>query len=180
VVDLLASDPLPGVRCHFLRGNHEQAMLDFLQDPIGTADWLQFGGMATLDSYGVRIGGFAPSALMAARDDLISRLPGGHWDWLANLPLSATYGDYLFVHAGVRPGVPLDRQSPEDLMTIRAPFLEHRRSFGARVVHGHTITPTITVLSNRIGIDTGAYATGVLSAIRLTGIDLLLFEVKRA
>lgn len=178
VVDFLSGQPLPGFRTRFLRGNHEQALLDFLRDPLEAAPWLEFGGLSTLDSYGVRMRnlGRDRSSLLAARDELAQALPARHLAWLQRLELYAAYGDYLFVHAGIRPGIALEEQSPDDLLTIRTPFLTHRRPHAKRVVHGHTISPAPEILANRIGIDTGAYASGVLTAVALRGETIRILQ----
>ncbi|WP_193552323.1 metallophosphoesterase family protein [Oleisolibacter albus] len=154
----------------FLKGNHEAALLDFLTDRTVGRNWLAFGGDATLLSYGVppdlvqRPGDYR--ALQAA---LHQRLPPAHLAFLSGLRLQHHVGDYLFVHAGIRPGVALERQSEADLLWIRDPFLQSRARHGAMVVHGHSMTEWPDVRDNRIGIDTGAFATGRLTALVLEG-----------
>jgi len=156
-----------------LRGNHEDALLNFVEDPVKGRIWLDWGGMATLMSYGVR-----PPAALSPEDRLKSMgeqldraLPDEHRAFLQSLPLQETVGDYLFVHAGVNPRVPLDQQDAYDLTTIRSPFLEWGEPLGKMVVHGHSISEAPEFLSWRIGIDTGAYATGRLTALVLEGLD---------
>ncbi|MBO9709898.1 MAG: serine/threonine protein phosphatase [Caulobacter sp.] len=155
----------------FLLGNHEQTMLAFLDGPEGGPAWADFGGGATLASYGVPPppgrGDAAAWADVQAR--FKAAVPPGHVAFLRRLELSARYGDYLFVHAGVRPGVPLDRQDPEDLVWIRGDFLNTAHRLGVVVVHGHTPAEAPFLGADRINIDTGAYATGVLTAVRLDG-----------
>jgi serine/threonine protein phosphatase 1 len=151
-----------------LRGNHEEMLLTFLEDPSVGPSWLQFGGGETLISYGVRPPSIAGDVDWAAvRDELVSALPPSHLEFLNGLPLSLEVGDYLFVHAGVRPGVPLARQSKDDLLWIRRDFLTSRRRLEKIIVHGHTPEPEVQRDQRRIGLDTGAYLTGRLSAIRL-------------
>ena len=149
-------------------------MLRFLGDPEAGAAWLRFGGRETLASYGVA----APEAdaegeaLRAARDALLSRMPASHLSLLNELALMVVVGDYAFVHAGVRPGAPLGRQAEADLLWIRGPFLDCDRPFERVIVHGHTwLDGEPQLLGHRIGVDTGAYATGVLTAVRLYGED---------
>lgn len=170
VVELLASDPLPGFERVFLRGNHEDFLLRFLERGEDAAAWMLNGGDATLRSYGVdpdapnRDPG--PRGLRAA---LSAAIPEHHLRFFCGLRLSHVEGDYLFVHAGLRPGVPLDAQDPEDLIWIRTPFLDSRADHGKVVVHGHTPSSAPEVRDNRIGIDTGAVYGGPLTAVVLQG-----------
>lgn len=160
-----------GPSCRFLLGNHEAAMLNFLRDPPAAAEWLSFGGVETLASYGVRAsaGTTDPARCRALRAALEDRMPVAHRLFLDSLEAMVTLGDYVFVHAGIRPGVALDRQKVEDLLWIREPFLSSQRWHGKMVVHGHTVTDRPQILPNRIGLDTGAYATGLLTAMALHG-----------
>jgi serine/threonine protein phosphatase 1 len=181
VIDRLISGPLPGFRQHCLMGNHEAAMLDFLREPASGAAWLDFGGMATLHSYGVappRVG-LSTERLETLRDALAERLPSEHLAFLRRLELSVVYGDYAFVHAGIRPGRPLAEQEADDLLWIRSPFLEATKRHEKTIVHGHTISADIEILSNRIGIDTGAYYSGCLSAVVLNGDTVRRLQVDR-
>jgi len=172
VVELLANNPLPGFDLIHLLGNHEWAMLEFLENREIAEAWFAYGGYATLVSYGVnplprpvppegRIAGLQ-NALRAA-------LPADHFAFLMNLKLSHVEGDYLFVHAGIRPGIPLERQEPDDLTQIRYEFLESNVDHGKVVVHGHTITEEPEIRPNRIGIDTGAFASNRLTCLVLDG-----------
>lgn len=160
-----------GPACRFLLGNHEAAMLDFLREPAAGAQWLSYGGAEALASYGVRASvGIADAArCRALRDALEERMPEEHRAFIESLELMAVFGDYVFVHAGVRPGVSLERQRPDDLLWIREPFLSSPRRHEKVVVHGHTVVDEPQILPNRIGLDTGAYATGVLTAVALHG-----------
>lgn len=173
VLDTLLAEPLPGFECIHLKGNHEAALLDFLTDIRIGPGWMQFGGAATLMSYGARrVMSDAPeSVFAAARKELAQGLPGDHLRFLESLPLRHEEGDYLFVHAGVRPGVPIARQTENDLLWIRNEFLDWREPFERIVVHGHTITEEPDVRVNRIGIDTGAFATGRLTCLVLQGSE---------
>jgi len=160
-----------GVEWRFLKGNHEQAMLGFLDDPSAGPKWCEYGGDNALRSYGLRVPDLAHRTEAWARvaADLRHKLTAGEIEFLENLELSYTVGDYFFSHAGARPGVALDRQSPEDLMWIRQPFLNSQTAFERVVVHGHTPAKAVQADSRRIGIDTKAYDSGVLTALRLEG-----------
>jgi serine/threonine protein phosphatase 1 len=151
-----------------LRGNHEAAMQAFLDDPNMFDPWRAIGGLDTLASYGL------PRRLPRERSGLMQMwrafslaVPAAHKAFLSRLPLMHEAGSYLFVHAGVRPGRPLAEQSEHDLMWIRSEFLESEASFGPIVVHGHTPGTQVVFRRNRIGVDTGAYATRRLSCVVL-------------
>jgi len=173
VIDFLLSRPMTaaGFNEIHLMGNHEDILLQFLADVRCGPHWFAYGGMDTLDSYGVRPPGpmAAEADLLRAQRELKGKVPQNHLEFLRRMPLKHEEGDYLFVHAGVRPGVPPDQQIGQDLMWIRDEFLESDADFGKLVVHGHTISETPHVKANRIGIDTGAYATGILTALVLEG-----------
>jgi serine/threonine protein phosphatase 1 len=153
-----------------LAGNHEDFLLSFLGDAGFLAFWRNQGGLETLHSYGVDVG-----PAMAGRDfeevqaAFTARLPKQHRDFFEKLKASAVIGDYFFCHAGVRPGVALDRQNRDDLLNIREPFLSSEAEHGKLVVHGHTPAVTLEIRPNRIGIDTGAYATSCLTCLVLEG-----------
>ena len=169
VIDILIGAPLTGFDYVFLMGNHEATFLDFLEDISVGSGWLRWGGEGTLRSYGVLLSGSRdnPRALAEAQSEIRSKLPAAHLAFLRGLSLSHQEGDYFFGHAGVRPGVPLQAQSPEDLMWIREPFLSSKANHGRVVVHGHSISREVTFRPNRIGIDTGAYASGILTCLVL-------------
>jgi serine/threonine protein phosphatase 1 len=172
VLQLLAGlSVVQGVEWRFLKGNHEQAMLGFLEDPSAGPRWCEYGGDSALRSYGLRIPELAHRTEAWARvaADLRHKLTVRETDFLETLELSVTVGDYFFTHAGARPGVPLDRQSPEDLMWIRKSFLDNTAAFERVVVHGHTPTSRVHSDQRRIGIDTKAYDSGVLTALGLEG-----------
>jgi len=169
VIDLLIDEPLPGFRSVHLLGNHDAWLLSFLVDARIGPTWLRYGGDVTLHSYGVRLGTPAEEEpyYTKLQEALRARLPRRHVEFLQSLELSYETGDYLFVHAGVRPGVPLDQQSADDLLWIREPFLSWPRDFGKVIVHGHTVDSEPVVRNNRIGIDTGACWTGCLTCLVL-------------
>ncbi len=173
VVDLLLDAPLPGFEAVYLKGNHEEVLLQFLEDPAVGPNWFFFGGDATLYSY--RVAGASPTidedGLGQVQAAFQSALPDRHLAFYRALELQHRVGDYLFVHAGIRPGVPEASQSPADLLWIRDEFLKSSADHGAVVVHGHTITPEPEVRPNRIGIDTGAYASGRLTCLVLDGAE---------
>jgi len=172
----------PAIEVRALKGNHEQALLTFLTDPSIGPKWAAYGGDATLASYGVTTPGLAadPEAWQAASASLAAVLPPAHLEFLRSLDLMIEVGDYLFVHAGIRPNVALDAQTEHDVIWIREEFLETRARCGKVVVHGHTPAVTVEIKSHRIGIDTGAFATGVLTAIRLEGADRTIFQARIA
>lgn len=169
VIDLLIREPLPNFQIVHLLGNHDSWLLSFLVDPQIGSSWLRYGGDVTLHSYGVRLGLPAddPGYYGKLQAALRARLPRQHVEFLRDLELTFEIGDYLFVHAGVRPGVALEHQAAEDLLWIREPFLSSNRDFGRVVVHGHTVESEPIVRSNRIGIDTGACWTGRLTCLVL-------------
>ena len=170
VVDLLIEQPLDGFEAIHLLGNHEQAMLDFMEYPEAAAAWLSFGGQVTLLSYGAGLGRVQMGRqVQILRDELDARLPQSHREFLASCRLMHVEGSYCFAHAGIRPGVPLEEQKAEDLMWIRGEFCDSAEDHGCIVVHGHSITEEVEWRPNRIGIDTGAYYSGLLTALVLEG-----------
>lgn len=153
-----------------LLGNHEATMLTVLRGHDDWLDsWLAFGGRQTLVSYGVPPGllsiGTSDEIVAAARHVV----PEAHLAWFESLPYQIRHGDYLFVHAGIRPGVGFEAQQPRDMLWIREEFLDSAADHGAVVVHGHSISRDIEDKANRIGIDTGAFMTDVLTAVGLEG-----------
>jgi serine/threonine protein phosphatase 1 len=172
----------PEFELRTLKGNHEQAMLRFVEQPEENLDWLRFGGAETLQSYGVQPPPQRGDAadLVAARDALVRNLPASHRRFLEGLETMVVVGDYAFVHAGVRPGAPLDEQVEDDLLWIRQDFLAAPGPFEKVIVHGHTCSERPEVLAHRIGLDTGAYATGVLTAARLDDGGVAVFGTGKA
>ncbi|MEE3627733.1 metallophosphoesterase family protein [Nitrospirillum sp. BR 11752] len=176
------ADRVPGFTVHCLRGNHEQSMMDFLADPLAALRWLDFGGPATLRSYGLPAVMEGPSVLQAVAlsEALAAQLPPSHRRFLDSLSYQVVYGDYAFVHAGIRPGRPLAEQTPEDMLWIRAPFMLAEGPHEKVIVHGHTIVPEVDILPNRIAVDTGAYRSGRLSAVALHGTDIRVLDAHRS
>lgn len=168
VIDLLLGKAMSPFDTHFLKGNHEAAMLEFLTDPGIGPRWAEYGGAETLASYGVRPPRSRTSTdeWAAASDELKRVLPPEHLHFLRSLELSIQIGDYLFVHAGLRPGVEVEHQSEQDMLWIRDEFLNDARPLGPVVVHGHTPAPRPHRDYRRIGLDTGAYISGTLTAAR--------------
>lgn len=176
LVDLAKSS----VATRFLMGNHEEAMLTFLEDPKIGPSWCEFGGRETLWAYGIEAPARdAPDTEWAQTSRALkSALPPEHEGFLRSLEISCEIGDYFFVHAGVRPGVELDAQAQRDMLWIRQEFLDHSGHWSKVIVHGHTPTETVSVTPSRIGLDTGAYATSVLSALRLEGSERALVAAR--
>ncbi|MDX2236146.1 MAG: metallophosphoesterase family protein [Hyphomonadaceae bacterium] len=169
VIEMLASGRPHGFERRFLKGNHEQAMLAFLDKPHANRPWLELGGLQTIVSYGLpaALSNAADAALQRVAADLRAALPESHLAFLKGLERYAVYGDYLFVHAGVDPAKPLAAQTDTDLFWIRDRFLKAFGAYTHCVVHGHTPQPFAYVDERRIGVDTGAYALGTLTAVRL-------------
>jgi serine/threonine protein phosphatase 1 len=172
VIDFLLDLATDGdVKRICLLGNHEAMLLGFLDNPQGAGRWLTNGGQTTLHAYGVaspRVPA-APADMETARQALRERLPAAHLNFLQDLKLCHQIGDYYFVHAGVRPGVPLGQQVKEDMIWIRNEFLDAQDDFSKIIVHGHSIRAKVEERPNRIGIDTGAYMSGTLTALVLEG-----------
>ena len=152
-----------------LCGNHDDAFLNFIRDPASSMAWLEFGGDATLHSYGIdaaytlRHGG--PKSLATIMSDTI---PRRHIAFLEDLPICLQTANYVFVHAGLKPGLPLDEQNDEDLMWIREPFLTSGPALSVTVIHGHTPVVDPQFGKNRIGIDTACFATGRLTVLKVS------------
>jgi serine/threonine protein phosphatase 1 len=167
VIERLLSNPFPTDFIP-LKGNHELLFENFLHQPAVAAHWRRLGGLETLASYGVRVELLMRGqSYQQAAEELRAAVPQAHLDFVRSLKTSLSIGPYFFCHAGVRPGIPLDRQSEDDLLWIREPFLASVANFGKIVVHGHTPTEQPEVLANRINVDTGAYATNTLTCVAL-------------
>jgi len=173
---LSGGNPADGIERIALCGNHDDTFLRFLRDPAGNAAWLDFGGDATLRSYG--LGDLAhlrrPKELARAADAIRAAVPREHVAFLEGLPAMLVQGGRVFVHAGIRPGLPLDAQSDADLLWIREPFLAEGPRLPITVIHGHTPGEEPVFGPGRIGIDTGCFATGRLTALKLTEAGAIL------
>ena len=179
VIEQLVSAPPGFATCRFLAGNHEAAMLTVLDGDFSLMpQWLEFGGVATLESYGIGHREMAAGGLVL--QSALARIPARHREFLVGLEDRATIGDYVFVHAGIRPRITLARQHRHDLLSIREEFLDDKRDYGFIVVHGHTITEAVDFQRNRIGIDTGAYRSGRLTALALEGTERYVLQTGTA
>jgi len=157
-----------------LKGNHEAFMLEALENPKRIGEWRQYGGLPTLLSYGLHPSlNPSPEEQIQLITGLNAALPASHVAFMRGLPSSFVCGDYYFVHAGVRPGVPLEAQRDEDMLWIRDEFLSCEDHFGKYIVHGHTPVPVPDIRPNRINIDTGAYATGNLTLLSVQGDSMM-------
>ena len=172
VIDLL-SVRLVKNRAVCLRGNHEALMEDFLRDPANLHPWLQLGRMQTLASYGI---GLHPrtDTEIDTRRRFWRAFPRAHEVFLQCLRYSFSCGDFLFVHAGIRPGIPIPQQNFHNLLWIRQEFLNSSRDHGKFVVHGHTPVPHPDIRQNRMNIDTGAWRTGTLTCAAIEGSTILV------
>lgn len=163
-----------------LLGNHEETLINFLSDASFGPAWVEYGASATLASYGVQAPAMRtdPEVWEQVREDLAAAIPSSHIDLLGRMRLTYRDGDYFFVHAGVRPDVPLELQGAEDFLWIRGAFLQSKRACDYVVVHGHTPAEDAANDRWRVGLDTGAYATGTLSAMRFKGEARFLLDVR--
>jgi serine/threonine protein phosphatase 1 len=171
----------PSLDARFIRGNHEDKMEEFLEDPMVGPTWCEYGGDAALLSWGLH-----PPAVRHRKEGWVSlsedfrhKITGRQRRFLEELQPSVTLGGYFFCHAGALPGVALDQQSDHDLMWIRGRFLNDDQRFERVVVHGHTPTEQPHVDHRRIGVDTGAYASGVMTAVRIDGPEERFFQAER-
>jgi serine/threonine protein phosphatase 1 len=161
-----------------LKGNHEDALLQFLEDPTFADVWTEFGGASTLASYGVHPASGEPWDRV--RDAFAEALPAAHLAFFQGLELMRIAGDYAFVHAGVKPRVALEAQAERDLLWIRYEFLQDPGPFEKVIVHGHTPVREPEMLKQRLNLDTGAFATGVLTAVRLCREEQQLLQARVA
>lgn len=163
-------------RLRLLFGNHEEMLLRSLNELGVLRQFLRYGGRETLLSYGISAKAYASATVPEIQQLARQAVPAEDLEFVAGFEDTVTIGDYLFAHAGVAPGVPLEEQKASDLRWIREPFLSHEDDHGRVVVHGHTITEQPVVRANRIGIDTGAYDSGRLTALVLEGTGRRFLE----
>ena len=175
VIDLLLRRST-SVRTCFLTGNHELIMDSFLRGETPFEDWRTVGGLETLLSYGVEAQRLFQRAGPVGAAGVAEKIPASHRQFLATLEKFRVFGGYCFVHAGLKPGVPLERQSLDDLVWIRDEFLDFTGDFGFVVVHGHTPVAAVDLLPNRVNVDTGAFATNRLSVIRIDADGLAVLS----
>lgn len=167
VLQRLARNPF-SVPFIALRGNHEEMFLSFLVHPRNASGWCRQGGVETLASYSVPVSQvMIGKGYTAAAETMNWLLPEEHRSFLMSLPLAVMTPHYFLCHAGVRPGIALNQQQPNDLLWIRDEFLTSQDDFGRVVVHGHTPVTEIEVQPNRINVDTGAYRSGRLTCVVL-------------
>ncbi len=181
VLELLTSGAPRSCNCRYLRGNHEQSLMAFLADPGANRGWLLQGGAETLMSYGVQPPAFnsTEAVWLEAAQELRRRMPPAHMAFLEGLERYVELGDYAFVHAGVDAALPLEDQTDEALYWSRAAFIASKRPFSHRVVHGHTPVDEPYADARRIAVDTGAYASGTLTAARFEGEAVSFVSVRR-
>lgn len=179
VIERFVGRPPTWARTVYLQGNHEEFFLNVLsgrEETVG--NWLTYGGYECAASYGVSQG----ATLNATPGEIVERLreavPASHIAFLEDMADSFRFGDYLFVHAGIRPGVMLNEQSQHDLRWIREGFLDCADDHGVMVVHGHTIVDKVEQHPNRIALDTGAYRTGVLTGMGIEGRERWFIEAR--
>lgn len=179
VVERLRTYRRPGIEPVFLLGNHEEVLLRIIGGDASLVEsWLDYGGLQCLQSYGVDVSRFLGKSAKDLVEIARSAVPASHVKFLESFIDHWSFGDYLFVHAGIRPGVALEDQRQSDLHWIRAPFLQSERDHGFVVVHGHTISENVEDRPNRIGIDTGAYRSNVLTALVIDGADHWFIDTK--
>ncbi len=172
VIEHLSKPSELGLKRVALCGNHDELFSKFIAQPDGHLEWLALGGEQTLMSYGIdihHVGLRQRGRNTKLRDILVEAIPASHRLFLDNLPISLKIGQYLFVHAGIRPGIALERQTEEDMMWIREPFLAEGPKLPLMVIHGHSPKPAPDLGPGRIGIDTGAFYTGKLTVLKIDG-----------
>lgn len=176
VIEHILSPPPADFQRICLRGNHEHLMRSFLQAPIPNAPWLEFGGRETLQSYGIDLQQKISSHDLKMK--IAALVPDAHLSFLSDLPVCLELPDFFVAHAGINPSLSLRDQTDSDLLWIRGPFSSHNGPFEKTIVHGHTPQKSATITKYKISIDTGAYASGRLSAVRLqNGAEPKIFEV---
>lgn len=178
VIDFLIDKRERDARNLCLGGNHEQGLLDFLEMPSATSLFVRFGGIETARSYGVDLsaGRIGAGPIGQGHAALSAAIPPSHIEFLLSLPRSITFGDFFFCHAGIRPGTPLERQDPHDLVWIRDEFLAHTGLYEKVIVHGHTPGSVADIRPNRVNLDSFACGSGTLSALAVDGAGKRILE----
>ncbi|TIV79069.1 MAG: serine/threonine protein phosphatase [Mesorhizobium sp.] len=183
VIDFLIEARKRDPRNIMLAGNHDIGMLEFLADAEPDGLFMNYGGVQTAQSYGVDLVRDAhwygkAGAVARGHAALVKAVPRSHVDFLQSLTFSASFGDFFFCHAGIRPSVPLDHQNQQDLIWIRDAFHDHPGLFSKVIVHGHTPVPEAEVKANRVNVDTFAWKSGTLSALAVNGGDKQIIDVQ--
>lgn len=178
VIEFLVRQTAADGRVLSLAGNHDAGFLDFLAKPDPDGLFARYGGVQTAQSYGVELDVRDSDSFDEGCRALAAAVPPAHRDFLQELKFSASLGDFFFCHAGIRPGVALDKQDPKDLIWIRGDFHRHQELFPKVVVHGHTPVSEPEVLANRVNLDTGAFASGRLTALVIDGAEKRLLTVE--
>ncbi|MCJ2177274.1 metallophosphoesterase [Novosphingobium album (ex Hu et al. 2023)] len=158
-------------KIEYIQGNHEEMLLSSRSKIDALRGFVQFGGCETIQSYGVDAEAIFAADFEELQALMNAAIPQDDVDFLSSFQKMVRIGDYLFVHAGIHPDTPVEDQTGRDCRWIREPFLSYKGDFGACIIHGHTITEQPDVRHNRIGIDTGAFLHGTLTAIGLEGTD---------
>lgn len=171
VIDFLIAAQQRDARIIALAGNHDIGFRDFLAMPAADGLFARYGGRETALSYGVAIDFADPTSLEEGWKNLVSAVPPNQKHFLHDLPYSVSFGDFFFCHAGVRPGIPLERQSHDDLIWVRTIFHDHPELYEKVIVHGHTPQVEAELLPNRVNVDTGAFQSGRLTALVVDGAD---------
>ena len=178
VIEFLVRRTAMDSRIVSLAGNHDIGFLDFLAEPQPDELFATNGGDETARSYGVELDFTGMAGFRRSAQALAAAVPQSHRDFLQALKFSVAFGDFFFCHAGIRPGVALDKQDPFDLTWIRNDFHLHRELYRKVVVHGHTPVPEAEVCANRVNLDTGAFASGRLTALAIDGQEKCLLTVE--
>ena len=178
VIELIRRAARNDRRVIALCGNHDVGVIDFLGRPAKDSLFAMYGGRQTALSYGVEADFSSQWSARQAADALLAAMPDAHVEFLSDLPRQCQFGDFFFCHAGIRPGVPLDGQNPDDLIWIRGEFLRWTDLRDKVVVHGHTPHGEPEILPNRVNVDTEAWRSGVLTALVIDGNRKRLFQVE--
>ena len=175
LLELTRSDP----HVVALAGNHDIGFVDFLRRPTAVSLFAHNGGEQTARSYGVEVDLSTDASTRRAADAMLAVIPSEQLTFLHDLPRSCSFGDFFFCHAGVKPGVALDAQNPEDLIWIRGEFHRWPELYEKVVVHGHTPAAVPEIVGNRVNLDTGAWQSGILTALAVDGQDKRIMQVER-
>lgn len=178
VIDFLIAAAKHDSRNIVLTGNHDVGFLDFLAEPDPESLFARHGGRETAMSYGVDLKTSDAAGLWHSHRALAAAVPDSHLRFLRTLPRSISFGDFFFCHAGIRPGIALENQDPDDLIWIRNEFLNHPGLHPKVVVHGHTPQAEPEVMANRVNVDTGVYYSGALTALVVDGTEKRLISVE--